>query len=234
MTDLYRTEKTTLIAPDGTTAEAVVTLLCEHELSIIVNERHAMRLVCTKQHLSELIMGRILTGGFIDSAEDVNEIVFNTDETEACVILNNDAAAGDAKDRRAFRKLRRPDVQPGWIFAMAEEFEKDTALHDMTSCTHSCMLSRKGEILFACEDIGRHNAVDKAVGYALQARIDLSECIIYTSGRVPVDMAEKSIAAGIPVLASKSVPTAEAVDLAGQYGLVLIGSARPDSMKLYT
>jgi FdhD protein len=76
--------------------------------------------------------------------------------------------------------------------------------------------------------------VDKAVGYGLRSGIPLSECILYTSGRVPVDMVEKPIAAGIPILAAKSVPTAEAVDLARKYGLVLIGKARHDSMKVFT
>ena len=84
-----------------------------------------------------------------------------------------------------------------------------------------------------CEDIGRHNAVDKAVGYALREGVLLSECIIYTSGRAPVDMVQKAIVAGIPVMASKASPTKEAVELARRYGLVLIGNARPDSMKLF-
>ena len=56
---------------------------------------------------------------------------------------------------------------------------------------------------FKAEDIGRHNAVDKAVGYAVLNDIPLSGCMIFTSGRVPVDMVEKVIVAGIPVLVSK-------------------------------
>ena len=88
-------------------------------------------------------------------------------------------------------------------------------------------------MLFSCEDIGRHNAIDKAVGYGLKEQIPLSECILYTSGRVPVDMAGKSIAAGVPILVSKQAPTAQAVELARRYGLVIIGSAYPDSMKVY-
>ena len=99
--------------------------------------------------------------------------------------------------RRDFKELARPEFENEWIFSMAKQFEKGTKLHDMTSSTHSCMLARRGEILFTCEDIGRHNAIDKAVGYGINSGITLSECILYTSGRVPVDMAEKSIAAGV-------------------------------------
>ena len=251
MTDLYHTSEVTLINADGSKDDAEVVLLCEHDLSINVNERFVMKLVCTGEYLEELVMGRLLTGGFIKSAEDVERILFCREKTEASVFLSNDVEfdavpieekscctgnkiLSSVKGRREMEKLPGHDLQNEWIFALAEQFEKGTKLHDMTSCTHSCMLGRRGEILFTCEDIGRHNAVDKAVGYALKTGVELSECILYTSGRVPVDMAEKSIAAGVPVLVSKSVPTAEAVELANRYGLTLIGNARRDSMKVFT
>ena len=249
--DLYRRDEVTIITADGGRTGTEAVLLCEHGLSIIVNEQHVMRLICTDQYLNELVMGRLLTDGFIESAEDVNKILFCRYNTEARVFLNKDIEIETAvneekssctgnkilcavKGRRLLRELPGTHYKPEWIFSIAEEFEKGAALHDMTAGTHSCILARGGEILFTCEDIGRHNAADKAVGYGLCAGIPLSECILYTSGRVPVDMAEKPIAAGIPILASKSVPTAEAVDLARKYGLVIIGNAHPESMKVFT
>ena len=250
MTDLCRKGEVTLITPDGNEVAEEITLLHEHELNIIVNEHPVMRLVCTKQHLNELVLGRLLTGGFIERAEDVCKIVFDKDKTEAGVFLNREiefeavpseeksCCTGNkvlcaVKDRKKYQELPEMKWKREWIFALAEAFEKGTELHDLTFCTHSCMLARKGEILFTCEDIGRHNAVDKAVGYGVSANIPLSECILYTSGRVPVDMVEKVIAAGVPVLASKAVPTVEAVELAEKYGLTLIGNARPDRMKVF-
>lgn len=235
--DLYCRGEATLITTDRCQTETDVVLLREHELGVFVNEQYVARLICTDQYLNELVMGRLLTDGFIESAEEVYKILFCKHDTEVRVLVKDDIkleAAPNEEGRRSLRVLPKPDYKPEWIFAMAERFEQGTALHDMTACTHSCILARRGEILFACEDIGRHNAVDKAVGYGLSSGIPLSECILYTSGRVPVDMVEKPIAAGIPILASKSVPTAEAVDLARKYGLVLIGKARHDSMKVFT
>lgn len=237
--DLYRTHEVTLIGADGRKTETEVSLLCEHELSLFVNEQFVARLICTNQHLNELVMGRLLTDGFIECADDVYKILFCKNKTEVRVFLKNDIKPEAAPDeeksrRRPFRVLPKPEYKPEWIFSMAEHFERGTALHDMTASTHSCTIARKGEILFTCEDIGRHNAVDKAVGFALSTGIPLSECILYTSGRVPVDMAQKSIAAGIPILASKSVPTAQAVDLARKYGLLIIGKTRPASYIIYS
>ena len=107
-------------------------------------------------------------------------------------------------------------------------------LHAATWATHSCFLARNGEILFSCEDIGRHNAMDKAIGYALRNGIPLSECMVYSSGRIPTDMAKKAIRAAIPVLISKAAPTRQAIALAHTYGLTLICAARRDSMRQYT
>ena len=75
---------------------------------------------------------------------------------------------------------------------------------------------------FACEDLGRHNALDKAVGCAVLAGLPLAECVLYTSGRVPLDMVRKAIRAGVPVLVSKSMPTVQSAELAAEYGLQLV------------
>ena len=116
---------------------------------------------------------------------------------------------------------------------MADEFAKDSGLHRQTGGTHSCYLGIEGKCLCHMEDIGRHNALDKCIGYALRENLDLKKCILFTTGRVPTDMVQKVIAAGIPVLASKAVPTDQAVQLAEKYNLTLICRAWPDRMEIY-
>ena len=119
------------------------------------------------------------------------------------------------------------------VFDLADRFHAGMPLHGQTWATHSCFLAKDGQLLFQCEDIGRHNALDKAIGYALRHGISLSRCMVYSSGRIPTDMAMKAIRAGIPILASKASPTAEAIALAKEYGLTLVCAARRDRMKLF-
>ena len=79
------------------------------------------------------------------------------------------------------------------------------------------------------EDIGRHNALDKAVGHMLLNNKEAEGCVLFTTGRVAADMVIKTVASGIPVLVSKAVPTTKALSLAKKYGLKLICNAWPDS-----
>ena len=124
------------------------------------------------------------------------------------------------------QQIRPFEWKAEWIYALSRRFEEGMPIHSKTGATHSCFLMTGGEIVFTCEDIGRHNALDKAIGYALRQGIDLTKCIAFSSGRIPTDMAEKAIAAGIPLLATKSSVSDAAIELADEYGLTLLGKCR--------
>ena len=90
------------------------------------------------------------------------------------------------------------------------------------------------ELLCAREDIGRHNAVDKVVGWALQAdRLPLSETILVVSGRLGYEIAQKGIMAGVPVIASVGAASSLAVELGERYGVTLCTFVRPGAMNLF-
>ncbi|MCZ0729908.1 formate dehydrogenase accessory sulfurtransferase FdhD [Mycolicibacterium iranicum] len=99
----------------------------------------------------------------------------------------------------------------------------------------AALFDTRGETLVVREDIGRHNAVDKVVGWALEhRRIPLSGTVLLVSGRASFELTQKAVMAGIPVLAAVSAPSSLAVDLASQSGLTLVAFLRGDSMNIYT
>lgn len=221
--------------PDGTER----TLAAEHAAAILVNEQPAFRVVCTPELLPQLALGRLLTEGWITSADEVERVAVCAQGLKISVQLRHPLAAAEQAGQEVpscctdnltlASPVRLPPLVPVpqreipavWVDALADAMGQGLPLYRATHAVHSCLLLREGKILYRCEDLGRHNALDKAVGCALTEGVPLAECVLFTSGRVPVDMVRKAIRAGVPALVSKSMPTVQSLELAEEYGLKL-------------
>ncbi len=219
----------TKITPDGKRENVDSAIITEFSIILYVNNKKWMSMVCTPSWVKELAVGRLVTEGVISSIDDIENISVNEDGDSVYVEL---AKVVDNASRK-YEVLSEVSYEFDWIFQMIQSFTKEGELHKKTKAAHSCILGRCGEVLFQCEDIGRHNAMDKVIGYMCLNKIEPKECMLFTSGRVPTEMAWKAIAAGIPVLISKAVPTDRALEMARRYNLKLICKAWPDSFEIF-
>jgi len=114
-----------------------------------------------------------------------------------------------------------------------ELFEMPGDLFQSTGCAHSCALVTDGKVQCYREDIGRHNALDKVIGFALINGVPISKSIVFTSGRISKDYLEKVIKAGFKIVVSRAAVTASAVALAREKNITMLGFVRKNSGNIY-
>jgi FdhD protein len=129
-----------------------------------------------------------------------------------------------------------PVVTPELIRLLPERLRAAQGLFDATGGLHAAgLFDPAGDLLALREDVGRHNALDKLVGWALAAgRLPLHGHIVLVSGRSSYEILQKCLTAGVPVVCAVSAPSSLAVELAERFGLTLVGFLRGDRFNVYS
>ena len=237
-------------------------LAVEEPLEIRVNGTPLTVTMRTPGHDVELAAGFLLTEGIIESADEIAsmrgagvethlktntvEVELRTRNFEAAELQRNFFAAsscgicGKASIESIRRRgLRAPNpnfrVRPEVLCGLPEAIRTEQAVFERTGGLHAAALfDAEGTLLVLREDIGRHNAVDKVIGWAMHAaKLPLGESILMVSGRGGFEIAQKALAAGVPVLASISAPSSLAVQVAREMGMTLIGFLRGQRFVVY-
>ena len=156
--------------------------------------------------------------------------------TSACGVCGKESI--DAIRVRSRYDLTADQVQvsPAVLASLPNRLREAQRVFASTGGLHAAgLFSADGELAVLREDVGRHNAVDKAIGWALRAgRLPLTAHILMVSGRASFELVQKAAVAGIPVLAAVSAPSSLAADLAEETGMTLVGFLRGSSMNGYT
>jgi FdhD protein len=249
---------------DGAVARKDDYLAAEEPLEIRIGENPLSVTMRTPGHDLELAAGFLFTEGLVQRREQVIALAnaTNDDDGKRGNVVRAEVAAEVLPDfdklRRHFfaasscgicgkasidavrsRLLRTPNpdfrVEPKLIVSLPDALRSEQDVFERTGGLHAAALfDGRGALLIVREDIGRHNAVDKVVGWALlNDRIPLSDCILLVSGRGGFEIIQKAIVAGIPVVASVSAPSSLAVQLARELRLTLIGFLRGNRFVVY-
>lgn len=190
---------------DGKITDKEDEVAIEYQMDIALKNGRKVSVTCTPAYLEEMILGRrFLLGDLTKKDLGIEETVPLT-----------------------YAKLED-------IFRIAERmFENPGALFKDTGCAHSCVLVMDGKVLFSVEDIGRHNALDKVIGYALKHQISIPKCVAFCSGRVSEDYLQKAIDAGFRIVVSRAAVTGSAVILAKKENITLLGFVRKGTGNIY-
>jgi len=226
----------------------------ESPLTLFLNKKELVTILCTPKHLEEMVIGYLFNEHFIMKIDEIKSIYLDTKKNSASVEIERDDTLGELRYRRflssdctnpvSFRSLADAAmVKPvksnlklsiERIKYLLNEMGKHALLYRSTGCTHSASICSSQSIIFLAEDIGRHNAVDKVIGFCLKNRLKLSDKILITSGRITSGITLKSINAGIPIIVSRAAPTSYSLQLGKDYGVTLIGFMRGNKANVYT
>lgn len=203
---------------------APMQLAVEHDLEVLLDKHPGLHLTCTPEHLDELIIGHLFTKKLIRGIDDIESLFISEQGQQAQVLFREMPVCDKGRDthKKKHRFQRPVDWEPSWLRALVSCDGDEKPLYKTTRAVHASYLLKNGKLLCCREDLSRHNTLDKVIGYALIHSIDMTRCLLYTTGRMPTDMVFKVISAGIPVLASKTYPTDLAVKMAKHAGLTLI------------
>ena len=155
--------------------------------------------------------------------------------TSACGVCGK-ASISDLRVPGIFELSRdQVRVSAAMLAGLPDALRQAQRVFDRTGGLHAAgLFAADASLLAVREDVGRHNAVDKVIGWALRSgRLPLSGCVLLVSGRASFELVQKAVLAGIPVLAAVSAPSSLAAELAEDAGLTLVGFLRGGSMNVY-
>ncbi len=174
-----------------------------------------------------------LAPGVTPPATDLERHVVTSSACGICGTASIDAVTKDSRYSLSEDTMRL-DVET--LLGLADVLRSKQKLFDRTGGVHAAgLFGPDGELLCLREDVGRHNAVDKVIGWALREnRLPLSATVLQVSGRASFELVQKAFLAGIPVLSAVSAPSSLAVELAETSGLTLAGFSRGEHVNVYT
>ena len=200
----------------------------EENYELYINNKFISNLTASPNNLKELGVGYVISEGYLES-EDIKDV--HIMDAKITVIAEKSNKMNLKEKNNDINNINLPLKT---IFKIMEYMSNITGIWKITGGTHwACLFDLKGNEIITIEDIGRHNAADKVIGYGVLNNINLDDKILVSSGRQPYAMVKKAVNAKIPAIISKSPSTDKGVELAKNNNIILIGFARKNRFVVY-
>ena len=227
-----------------TVLEGQIAISTEYPVLITINGHPFITIACSGNNIADLVTGHLFAEGIITTRADIKNIDLDNEQMIAGVQVEPSeqvnatlsrspslvTCGGGSKRHLPYGnhvKASLPDVKAAIITRVMDEFLRQSSLHKKTHGVHSsALLDLHGNQVVFYDEIGRHNAIDKVIGFAINNNIDLHDKMILSTGRISSEIIMKIIISGVPVFISRASPTSYCVDLVKQYNLLCICRAR--------
>ncbi len=219
----------------------------ERELTIYVNLKELVTILCSPTKQRFLVLGFLYSEGIISGMKDVLMMRVCDEESEVDVRLTNPefeipekkkltSACGGGASFRIEKEIVHSDlvVSPQDVLALMKQLQERMDLYRLAGGVHTSALCDTKGLRVVTEDIGRHNTIDKIQGECLATGISTKDHLILTTGRVSSEMLLKAARMQTPVVVSRHTPTGSAVTLASELGIALVGRAAGNRLSVYS
>ncbi len=230
-------------------------IVTEFPLTLVVNSEEFATMVCTPEHLEELVIGFLASEGLVRFKSDIKNMSIDESRGFAYVDLHAKQPINQqyfskrfigsccGKSRQFYlhndvktAKTAVTDIKISveQCFYLMKNLQNGSVIFQQTGGVHNAALCSESEIMVARSDIGRHNALDKLYGYCLLQQTPVRDKIIAFSGRVSSEVLLKVSKIGVGILLSKSAPTDLALQLAEDLNITVVGFIRGGKLNVYT
>jgi len=239
---------------DGSFTEGEDYVVKEEPVTLYLNDKEFVTLVCSPSDLKELAVGFLCSEGVLLRRDNLKNILIDEDKGLIWVETAGESASQEmflkrfvtsccGRGRASFYFINdtkgvtrvKSDlrVAPGDIFFLTDQLEKLSGLFKTTGGVHNAALCTIDNVVLFYEDIGRHNAVDKIFGRCFLEDITFSDKILVFSGRISSEILIKVAKMGMPMIVSRSAPTELAISMAEHLNITVVGFVRDGRLSVY-
>ncbi|MBM7583804.1 FdhD protein [Bacillus pakistanensis] len=240
---------------NGELVDAEDVIVSEFPLTIFVNNEEFATMVCSPDNLKELVYGFLASEGIIRMYNDI--LSFELDENKGMAYVQTSSPISIKQENYSKRfigsccgksrqfyfqhdvktaktVMTETKISPHECLYLMEEMQKQSDVFQATGGVHNAALGTTSSIMIIRTDIGRHNALDKILGYCILNRISVRDKVLVFSGRISSEVLLKAAKIGVGVILSRSAPSELAIKLAEDLNITMVGFIRGGSFNVYT